>query len=517
MKIDFGTLAFGFKLKSGVGTSNWATSLGQGKDYKINDNPEMNEIIKGILYSAIPLSNVKAKIGKGGKFFRGDEPDSPIIMAGIFSNVFINEIKIENQNYILIITRDTSKSHKGRLRLKYGPSNTYENGNFVYSNEDFIKAAKEKLGISDNACWFVYDITIRNQDELILNAVIVDKEKEIEYEDSLQLHSIWNDLIPTNYNIDNIVCNNLDYNIQSIYFGAPGTGKSYRVEKLIKECYPNIENKENPFVFKTTIYSDYSYYNFIGNIMPISKEGEIGYAFKAGIFSQALAMAFKYPQKEIFLIIEEMSRGDVASIFGDIFQLLDRDENGYSEYSINNDLISHYFYDENIDIGNKIFLPRNFHIIGTVNTSDQNVNVIDTAFKRRFEFVFVNVSPIETDSKTFVNSFVFKLASKEFEWNKLYITLNELITIKLKLNEDKQIGQFFIKFNNYKSDDHKFAAIQNKLLHYLWEDVQRAAISDDYSIFKEKYKTFSSLYKDFSEHINVFSDEFNTLYDKQIL
>mgnify|MGYP001672495250 CR=1 FL=1 len=166
----------------------------------------------------------------------------------------------------------------------------------------------------------------------------------------------------------------------------------------------DIENKENPFVFKTTIYSDYSYYNFIGNIMPISKEGEIEYAFKAGIFSQALAMAFKYPQKEIFLIIEEMSRGDVASIFGDIFQLLDRDENGYSEYSINNDLISHYFYDENIDIGNKIFLPRNFHIIGTVNTSDQNVNVIDTAFKRRFEFVFVNVSPIETDSKTFVNS-----------------------------------------------------------------------------------------------------------------
>ncbi|MEX4029006.1 5-methylcytosine-specific restriction enzyme B [Haemophilus influenzae] len=312
-------------------------------------------------------------------------------------------------------------------------------------------------------------------------------------------------------NYNDIQCNKLNRNIQNIYFGAPGTGKSYGVDKLIRNCYPDIENKDNPFVFKTTIYSDYSYYNFIGNIMPTSKNGEIRYDFKAGIFSQALAMAFEYSDKEIFLIVEEMSRGNIASIFGDIFQLLDRDENGVSEYSINNDLIIQHFDEKGINIGKKIFLPRNFHIIGIVNTSDQNVNVIDTAFKRRFGFVYVDVSPVGI----IMNEYVFTLANKEFEWNKLYMSLNELITTKLELSEDKQIGQFFIKFNNYSNDEQKFAAIQNKLLHYLWDDVQGAVISDEYKIFNKEYKTFSSLYKDFGEKLNVFSEELIDLYDKQ--
>ena len=315
-----------------------------------------------------------------------------------------------------------------------------------------------------------------------------------------------------------IQCIKLNRNIQNLYFGAPGTGKSYGVDKLIKDCYPKIEIKDNPFVFKTTVYSDYSYYNFIGNIMPTSKNGEIGYDFMAGVFSQALARAFEYKDKEIFLIVEEMSRGNIASIFGDVFQLLDRDETGNSEYSINNDLISKHLSDKGINIGNKIYLPRNFHIIGTVNTSDQNVNVIDTAFKRRFEFIYVDVSPVRNDDATLKNTYTFKLDDKEFEWNSLYMALNELITTKMELSEDKQIGQFFIKFNNYKDDDvQKYKAIQNKLLHYLWDDVQGASISDEYSIFDKKYKTFSSLYKDFEGKKNVFSEELIALYDRQSL
>ena len=151
----------------------------------------------------------------------------------------------------------------------------------------------------------------------------------------------------------NTDCIQYEYNIQRIFFGAPGTGKSYGVDRLISKCYPNINIKDNPFVFRTTVYSDYSYYNFIGNIMPTSKDGEIGYEFKAGVFTQALAMAFEHTDKEIFLVIEEMSRGDIASIFGDIFQLLDRDDSGISDYSINNDLVSNYLNEKNIDIGEK--------------------------------------------------------------------------------------------------------------------------------------------------------------------
>lgn len=536
MRIDFGTLAFGFKVLSGGGNPNWATSLGQGKDYKINDNPEIDDIIKGILHSSISLSNVKTKIGKGGKFIQGDEEGSPIIMAGVFSKVYINDIKIENQKYILLITRDTSKSHMGRLRLKYGPSNTYEDieNGISFSNDDFICEARKQLDMEEKACWFVYDIKVKNQDELILSAIIVDKEKEKEYRNNSELHEAWDSLIPdsiqdnsefyeaeeslipesTKYN--DIVCKKLGYNIQNLYFGAPGTGKSYGVDEIIKDCYPDIEIKDNPFVFKTTIYSDYSYYNFIGNIMPTSKNGEIRYDFKAGVFSQALARAFEYKDKEIFLIVEEMSRGNIASIFGDVFQLLDRDEDGNSEYFINNDLISKHLKDKEINIGNKIYLPRNFHIIGTVNTSDQNVNVIDTAFKRRFEFIYVDVSPVyNKEDGTLKNTYKFELGDQEFEWNNLYMALNELIKTKMELSEDKQIGQFFIKFNNYHDDQQKFNAIQNKLLHYLWDDVQGASISDEYSIFDKSYKTFSSLYKDFGDKKNVFSEELITLYAKQ--
>ena len=316
-------------------------------------------------------------------------------------------------------------------------------------------------------------------------------------------------------NLNDIICFELVENIQKIFFGAPGTGKSYGVDRLISNCYPDIDTKVNPFVFRTTVYSDYSYYNFIGNIMPTSKDGEIGYEFKAGVFTQALAMAFEHTDKEIFLVIEEMSRGDIASIFGDIFQLLDRDDSGISDYSINNDLVSNYLNEKNIDIGEKIYLPRNLHIIGTVNTSDQNVNVIDTAFKRRFEFVYVDVNPVKDDNDNFLNSFTFKLDDTEFEWNKFYMSLNELITTKLELSEDKQIGQFFIKFNNFGTDEQKFDEIKNKLLHYLWDDVQGAVISDECSIFKNEYKTFSSLYKAFGKGENVFSNELMTIYTKQ--
>ncbi len=336
------------------------------------------------------------------------------------------------------------------------------------------------------------------------------KESYIEYCDSqLNYKNI------SNETFDDIVCNKLERNVQRLYFGAPGTGKSYGVTKLISKCYPDIEERENPFIFKTTVYSDYSYYNFVGNIMPVTKDGEIGYDFTAGIFTKALVQAFEYPQKDIFLVIEEMSRTDIAAVFGDIFQLLDRDEFGKSEYSINNDLITYFLNKSGIEIS-KIVLPSNLHIIGTVNTSDQNVNVIDTAFKRRFDFIYSNVKPVkDIETGEYKNTYIFTLDGKEFEWNKLYMALNKFIVKKLELSEDKQIGQFFIKFDLFDTEKLKYEAIQNKLLHYLWEDVQNAAISDEYKIFdNDTYFSFSILYDGFKNKKNVFSKKFIEVYDE---
>lgn len=314
---------------------------------------------------------------------------------------------------------------------------------------------------------------------------------------------------------DNIDCDKLPTTLQRMYFGAPGTGKSYEVTQVIKGAYSSIDEKDNPFVFKTTVYSDYSYYDFVGNIMPTKKDDEIKYEFQPGIFTQALNMAFKYSDNDIFLVIEEMSRGDIASIFGDIFQLLDRDANGVSEYSINNDSISYWLKKNKNDI-TKIYLPANLHILGTVNTSDQNVNVIDTAFKRRFDFIYVSVDPAHNEKGELLNEFTFELYAEgktlEFEWNKLYMALNKFIVKELGLSEDKQLGQFFVKFENYGSDDDKFNAIKNKVLHYLWDDVQLASMNDNIRIFVKGVTTFSELYKEFSDKKLIFSEEFLNYY-----
>lgn len=278
---------------------------------------------------------------------------------------------------------------------------------------------------------------------------------------------------------------------QLIIFGAPGTGKSYKVNEMTSNCV----------VYRTTIYSDYSYFDFVGSIMPRSIDGVISYEFNPGVFTLALKYAIDNPFIPVFLVVEEMSRGNIASIFGDIFQLLDRDlKTGESEYGINNSLISSYL-ENSIDI---IKLPSNLSIIGTVNTSDQNVNVIDTAFKRRFDFEYMSVDPIVGK-----NEYIFKMKDKFYSWNEFYVDLNKFIVENLELPEDKQIGQFFIKFKeNDKEYNNK--QIANKLLHYLWEDVQSISLTDS-SIFDKKYKSFSKIYEDLNNGEYIFSEEFKDM------
>ena len=206
-----------------------------------------------------------------------------------------------------------------------------------------------------------------------------------------------------------------------------------------------------------------------------------------------------------------MSRGNIAAIFGDIFQLLDR-VNGFSEYPIDNKLITDYLRkDSNINtIEDKIYMPNNLSIIGTVNTSDQNVNVMDTAFKRRFSFEYVSVDPIKDSNNMYLNSFSFKLGESEFEWIDLYRALNKFIVENLGLNEDKQIGQFFIKFDKKNKVEDNKLQIKDNLLQYLWEDVQNIAISEE-TIFNKEIKTFGQLYKEFEDK-NIFSETFMNVY-----
>lgn len=310
--------------------------------------------------------------------------------------------------------------------------------------------------------------------------------------------------------------------LQLILFGAPGTGKSYNISSIISDhsetaFESNSDVDEKPNIFRCTMFPDYSYHDFIGTVMPIvDKENFVKYDFVPGVFTNALNYAFRNPNEYTYLIIEEMSRANIASVFGDVFQILDREESGVSSYRINNDLIAKelnrnlFSLDDGVHKNVKIYLPKNFSIIGTVNSNDQNVFVMDTAFKRRFDFKYVSTDPIKSLKGENLNDFKFKMNNSEKEWINFYCKINEFILNDAELSEDKQIGQFFIK-GNISEEERAFSEntdkVKSKLLNYLWMDVN-PTIFNGKKIFKDNYRSFIELYNAF-ENENVFSFEFD--------
>ena len=183
--------------------------------------------------------------------------------------------------------------------------------------------------------------------------------------------------------------------IQKVFYGAPGTGKSYSVSKLMEQYYPDVEEMHRHSK-RVIFHPTYSYGEFVGAIKPlISLDRPLDYLFVAGPFTELLKMAFLYPEERFFLIIEEINRGDAPSIFGDIFQLLDRDDKGKSRYVIVNRDIGAYFsrdpWMKNLFFDGRLWLPANFNIIATMNTADDNIFVMDSAFKRRFTLEYVPI------------------------------------------------------------------------------------------------------------------------------
>ena len=218
---------------------------------------------------------------------------------------------------------------------------------------------------------------------------------------------------------------NIDKN--TIFYGVPGTGKSYRVKQLIKEN--NIPDED---VFRATLHPEFSYSNFIGQVLPdVNRKGEPTYKYQKGIFTKALERALKVDDP-VLLILEEMSRANVAAVFGDIFQLLDRDQAGKSDYGIDNDLIYNHLDEEaqNALKGKKIILPENLYIIGTVNTSDQNVFPMDNAFKRRFSWKYVSIETPDDENNPELTIKVGKgnqVTEYPVKWSELLLSLTNLL------------------------------------------------------------------------------------------
>lgn len=260
---------------------------------------------------------------------------------------------------------------------------------------------------------------------------------------------------------------------QKIFFGAPGTGKSFKVNEAV----------QNQQVFRTTFHPDYDYAQFVGAYKP-KKEGEkITYSFVPQVFAKAYAAAWKQyfaagnvstVDNQVYLVIEEINRGNCAQIFGDIFQLLDRDSEGFSQYSIDADCDFAEWLKENGIGDGKLKLPPNLNILATMNTSDQSLFPMDSAFKRRFDWEYVPIKyakDSDCGEDWNADKFAIDVSGSTYMWldflKKVNVDIDETTH-----SEDKQMGEFFIK---PKRDDLKisFDEFRSKVLFYLWDSVYK--------------------------------------------
>ena len=254
-----------------------------------------------------------------------------------------------------------------------------------------------------------------------------------------------------------------------ILFGAPGTGKSHRIDEIIKACEVKSE------YFRTTFHPDTDYSSFVGGFKPLFDEkiGKLTYQFIPQVFTEAYCYAWNHPFEMVFLVIEEINRGDCAQAFGDIFQLLDRDEEGNSKYKVraDADLRRRLAADlstapkedtpQEVRLGNEMMLPSNLTILATMNTSDQSLYAMDSAFKRRWEWEYV---PLEINEN---ERWIETQPGRQYDWGKFVEAVNEKI-FNVTQSEDKQLGYYFIGPEKKVISAKEFVS---KVLSYLWMDV----------------------------------------------
>jgi len=354
--------------------------------------------------------------------------------------------------------------------------------------------------------------------------------------------------------------------LQKILFGSPGTGKSYMIrgiatDNLSMQLDPSTQT--SPHIIKTVFHPEYTYGDFMGKLLPHGQGSNVTYKYYAGHFLKALGRAYRNllehkdentPLPQCLLVIDELNRGNASAIFGTVFQLLDREEDGWSSYEIDlSDLelvgllnamgykagVSH---DEAISIllgqgntksletlcqeqrvqfnqsfpdalhlldllkGKKIKLPPNLSIIGTINTSDESIYYLDSAFKRRWDWQYIAAPLSANDAPNELRGLRVELPDKMvIPWVDFVVDLNKFIRShhqSIRRIEDKQIGWWFIKPID---GNISFQQVKDKLLFYLWDTVfakDRRPLAEKLSsvLGNEQLVTFA----DFANHAQVF-------------
>ena len=396
---------------------------------------------------------------------------------------------------------------------------TLDNCNY---NEPCYNAMARALGVSQNGSWFVSQINVKNQDELHFTAHILDANNQITFADSedrirkLQekLQAYAQDVNDSNLRkfADNL---NRDNSLQLIYYGAPGTGKSHRIKEYLEG--KNVSKKN---IFRTTFHPDSDYSTFVGAYKPTMKkqyryDGKvkakyyedddlagakrdevivdkvIQYDFVPQTFIKAYVRAYQKADEKVYLVIEEINRGNCAQIFGDLFQLLDRDKSGVSEYTIKADADLKAYLEEKFGKDKagikdgELCLPSNLYIWATMNTSDQSLFPIDSAFKRRWDWEYEPIKYKNTD-------WVIKIGDDEYSWVSLQKEVNNRI-FDATNSEDKMLGDYFVNPHDGVISE---KLLLNKVLFYLWNDVCKDGDGDIFRTDDNKEVKFSDLYGD---------------------
>lgn len=285
-----------------------------------------------------------------------------------------------------------------------------------------------------------------------------------------------------------------------IVYGAPGTGKSYLLERRFG----------GPTMTRVVFHPEYSYFDFVGSFRPaplyrktdsiiLAANGEIftrgepviDYQFVPGPFTCVLVEAYKHPEKMYTLLIEEINRANAAAVFGEIFQLLDRNPDGSGEYTISSSKeIMDYligFCDLSDYVKDGVSLPSNMNIVATMNSADQGVHVLDAAFKRRWDFEYLPISVVNAvHEKT-----LLQYAGRQVAWGDFVNCLNDKLK-DLRIEEDRLIGPYFLRPAEIERP-----TSFSKLLLYLWDDVLRHKRDQ---FFDDSIRTVADLVFGFSQH-----------------
>lgn len=342
-------------------------------------------------------------------------------------------------------------------------------------------------------------------------------------------------------NESNVTKNDVCLSIQKIYYGAPGTGKSNVIKRLTGDG-----TFSKNYTFRTTFHPDSDYSTFVGAYKPIWNKGQekIVYEFRPQTFLKAYVAAWMNPEQNVALVVEEINRGNCAQIFGDIFQLLDRESTGLSKYPIEADIDMQTYlktefdqidtiYDTNQistidkyyqahyntafqDIKNGIILtlPKNLSILATMNTSDQSLFPMDSAFKRRWEWQYMPIiEGVREDGEKLDWKIKLDDSYKLIDWWDFLNRINNIVS-DLTTSEDKQLGYFFCQPDDFVNPEHapddepnliSAKRFVDKVIFYLWNDVFKDYAFDVKcckDIF-EKEVLFAKFYNEDGKSVNI--------------